>query len=387
MEETEKLSLWLEVDLNAVAKNLSRIKAEMPGQKIMAVVKANGYGLGMVELARFLEHQVFYLGVSSMEEGIMLRKEGIRAPILILSPYFDPFSVIQYHLTPTVDKKEDLLSLHGTAVLLGRGISYHLKINTGMNRFGIRPQEIPSWIPLIREKREITLEGVYSHFAVTFAQNASFAAHQLKIFQESLSTFKKEGLEIPLVHMANSEMAIDYPESRFNMVRIGNALYGPVATKKRIGLARVYQLKGRVLEIIQVPKGEYVGYGASFRANQRMRLAVLPYGTKDGYGWIRSRVEGNWREKVKGFLRLFYHAFFPPPIFFYQGRPLKVVGKPFMNFVLVDVTREEEVKRGSILLIKPSSILTVSEQVERYYIGKRKEEENELYRERGKVQV
>ncbi|MBE3553841.1 MAG: alanine racemase, partial [Thermicanus sp.] len=301
--------------------------------------------------------------------------------------YFDPFSVIQYNLTPTLDKKEDFLSLHGTAKLLGRKVSYHLKINTGMNRFGIRPQEIPSWIPLIRETGKLILEGVYSHFSVTLAQNAGLAAQQLKLFQESLSYFKKEGIEIPLVHMANSEMAIDAPEARFTMVRIGNALYGPVATKKRIGLARVYQLKGKVLDVVRVPKGEYVGYGASFRANREMRLAVFPYGTKDGYGWIRSRVEGNWREKVKGFLRLFYHAFFPPPAFFFQGRPLQVVGKPFMNFVLLDVTGEEEVKRGSILLIRPTSILTVSEQVERYYIGKRKEERDELHRERGKVQV
>ncbi|MBE3554911.1 MAG: alanine racemase, partial [Thermicanus sp.] len=88
--DTETSKVWLEVDLNAIAKNLTRIKAEMPGQKIMAVVKANGYGLGMVEVARFLERQVSYLGVSSMEEGIKLREEGIRSPILILSPYFDP---------------------------------------------------------------------------------------------------------------------------------------------------------------------------------------------------------------------------------------------------------------------------------------------------------
>lgn len=378
--------LWLEVDFHAMERNLSRIRGLMPEQKIMAVVKANGYGLGMEEVARFLEGKVDFFGVNSMEEGIRLREAGISTLILILSPFFNAETVLQYRLTPTIDRKEELFSLQDAAEKLGVNAPFHLKIDTGIHRFGARPEEVPALIRQIRSLSRLQLEGVYSHFAVTM-RKPDIARRQLRLFQEVLSLFKREGMEIPIIHMANSEMAIDDPESRFSMVRIGNALYGPVLTKNKIGLERVYLLKGRVLRVHSVAAGEYIGYGATYRVNRPMRIAVLPYGTSEGYGSISVRTGGSLWEKGRSILRFIYHSLFPVPTFFYRGKPIMPVGKPFMNYVLLDVTQYPEISAGSEIEIKPSSVLMIGKDVAREYIGKRGEAEDEVYRERGKVEV
>lgn len=381
--------LWLEVDLHAVEKNLTRIRAIMPEQMVMAVVKADAYGLGMVEVARFLERKVDFFGVNDMDEGIKLRDAGIRTPILLFSPFFDPEAVLEYHLTPTIDQEASLVGLDLAAEKKGVVAPFHLKIDTGIHRFGMAPGEVPQLISRIKALSFVHLEGVYSHFAVTMKENPRFAERQLSRFNEVAAFFMKEGLHVPILHMANSEMAIDFPAARFQMVRIGNALYGPVATKRKVGLTRVYQLKAKVLRILSVPSGERIGYGASYRAKRKMRLAILPYGVSNGYGWLRGRVEGDMLAKGKGLLRMLFRALFPLKPFFYQGNPLDTIGKPFMNYVLLDVTDYPDLVEGSTIFIRPSSTLTLGmgAGLMKEYIGKREEEEDAIHRERGEVQV
>lgn len=378
-----KDQVWVEVDLNAIEDNLKKIKEEMPNQLIMAVVKANAYGHGMVEVARFLEKRVRYLGVGNQQEAIELRQHGIEAPIMILCPYFDPETVLEYGITPTIDDFQDLINLERMAEERGTKHPFHLKINTGMNRFGIQIDQIEEFAEIYSKCKYLQLEGVYSHFATTKKTNYKMVQSQLQVFEQALGKFRHLDVTIPIVHMANSEIAIDVPSARYDMVRIGNALYGQSLSSKNLGLKTTLKIKAHVIDLVKVEKGQYVGYGAAFKAKKEMVLAVIPFGIYEGFGFERERRASGIKELIINLLRMLYRSMKPLPNIYYGKTPLQLVGKPSMHFIMADVSKHREIEIGSEVEIKAASILAVKETMRRKYKMKQEEHQDELSR-RGK---
>ena len=363
--------IWLEINLDFLKHNLDKLKNEMKDQAIMAVLKGDAYGHSIKEVAKFIEDDVDYFAVGLQDEAVKLRSICPKKPILIMSPYFEPDVILEFDLTPCVDNIQDLIKLSKKAAAENKTAKFHLKINTGMNRFGMRIDEIPEFIGIFLDLENICLEGVFSHFAITHDRNPSFFTNQIHIFKQAISIFSDNNIDIPYIHMASSLPAIDNPESRFNMVRLGNALFGTCVTKKNIGLKTVAKFKGRIVDVRYVKKGENVGYGTSFKAKKDMRLGVIPVGFADGFQVRREIQDHTLKETLISVLRVLYRYKIPRDMVFFKEKPLKVIGKGNMQFALIDITDENDINIDTELTFKVSTHFVAS-NVAKEYIQKEK---------------
>jgi alanine racemase len=279
-----------EIDLKALASNLNGIRKKV-GRSVcvMGVVKANAYGHGIVEVAKFLEGQkIDYLGVANAEEGVVLREAGLLAPIHVFtlpSPSQAPL-VAAFDLEPTVCSPADAGLLSVQAERTRKTIPVHLKIDTGMNRIGVEPGELKKLLKVLAKLRRLEIKGVYTHFAAADNRDKSFSRQQLAQFQEALEILQKEGEAPEVVHCAGSAGILDLPESYFSMVRPGIMLYGYYPsreTTESVALKPVLSLKSRVSLVKWVRPGESVSYGRKFIAKRKTRIASLPLGYADGY--------------------------------------------------------------------------------------------------------
>lgn len=284
-----------EINLRALAENFSEIRKRVGETvKVMAVVKANGYGHGDVEVARFLEKRhAEYFGVAFAEEGARLRRAGVRKPIHVftlaaqsqLSLYTD------FQLEATVCSVHDVQLLASEAARKKRTIAVHLKVETGMNRIGVRREDMDGTVSALARARRVELKGVFTHLATSEDKDTTFAGQQLGEFKKALDGLRKQSVEIEHVHCANSGAIQHLPESYFTMVRPGITLYGyyPSRTMEQsLSLAPVMSLKTRVSLVKWVNAGESVSYGRRFVAQRRTRIATLPIGYADGYSRLLS---------------------------------------------------------------------------------------------------
>ena len=222
--------VWVEVDLGAIRHNVSEIRRLVgPKPKIMAVVKAEAYGHGAEPVARAaLAAGAEWLGVSLPEEGIALRQAGLRAPILVLSPFQpdqgEPF--LTYQLTPAICQREAAEALSGEAQARGRQVQAHLKVDTGMGRVGITPVEALSFAAWLRTLPGLSLGGVFSHLAKADECDKTQAEEQIHAFQRVCGALIAAGIDPGLCHLANSAAIIDLPKTHYDMVRAGIMLYG-----------------------------------------------------------------------------------------------------------------------------------------------------------------
>ncbi len=322
---------WAEIDRGAFQHNLKAVAAFLPRRvKIMAVLKADGYGHGAVPLAQttdILGERLWGFGVSSVEEGVALRDAGLRQKILILGSLF-PFSsfetVLDHHLIPTVASRLSAHALAQRAERRGRPAPCHLKIDTGMGRIGISSEAFASF----PENPWLKIEGIYTHLACV--ESASVTARQLNLFNKTIKIFEKWG-ECPL-HAANSGGVLARPGSWYNLVRPGLMLYGIApwpALERKMDLHPVLSWKTRVVFVKTVRRGTPLSYGWTWRAPRRSRIATLPVGYADGY---RRDLSNKGRVLVKG-----------------QRCP--VVGRVTMDQILVDVTAVPGVEAGEEVVL------------------------------------
>jgi alanine racemase len=304
---------WAEVDLSALRRNLKAFKSRMPrGTGLMFVVKANAYGHGAVACAKEAERHKLaaWLGVSSVEEGVLLRDAGVKLPILVLGslyPFESFLAAAAHDLTPTVASLESAMRLVEAAKTLGRRVSCHLKIETGMGRIGISPAAAIAVAEYIQGNPSVQLEGAYTHLACA-EESRSYTNEQLSRFEKVVSVLKSR---VPLVHAANSAGALKYPKARYNLVRPGLAIYGLYP-----GFEPVLTWKTKLVFIKTLPKGSGVSYGASFKTRRVSRVATLPVGYADGF----SRANSGNGDVLIG------------------GRRCPIVGRVTMDMTMVDVT-------------------------------------------------
>ncbi len=280
---------YVEVDLAQLSKNLEAIKQKVFPAKVMVVVKANGYGHGIVEVARHLAPQTDYLAVAVLEEGLLLREAGIRKPILVLGGILEEQipDFIQNDLTLTASSVQNLMQIERVAARLKRQATVHLKIDTGMERIGVHYYDAQTLQKAALTVRHVNVEGIYSHFANADAEELNHARLQLARFNKVLEFYKKNALPAPRYrHMANSGAILQLPEARFDMVRPGILLYGvyPSAEAKRtVRVRAALSWYSRIVYLKKLRSGHPVSYGSTWQSDFPTRIATLPVGYGDGY--------------------------------------------------------------------------------------------------------
>jgi alanine racemase len=280
---------WLEIDREAVRHNLKAIRRHIgAGPTIMAVVKANAYGHGAPEVARVaLANGAKYLGVASVPEGAELRRADIKAPILVLAepPRASIDEILRHELTPCVFTMDFALALGEAAAAAGRQTPYHLKIDTGMNRIGVHPSDAGDFLRSLDFHAGLRLEGVFTHFATADTSDEMSVLMQLRRFEQALEVIRYMGIAPSLVHTANSAATVRYRQTHYDMVRVGIMAYGlhpSELTRPLINLRPAMSVRARVIDIKQVPVGEGVSYGFTYRSPGNVKIATLPIGYGDG---------------------------------------------------------------------------------------------------------
>lgn len=278
----------LAVDLDAVRRNAERLKRHAGGGPLLAVVKADAYGHGAIPVAKALEasHSAQWFGVSLAEEGLQLRQAGISLPILLLGPASlgQGALILQYRLSPAVYSIEFAVALESACSTAGLMLGVHLKVDSGMGRLGFRPEELPALLETLRKCPHLRVEGLFSNLASADNPASPQTAQQVRTFGEMLAAVRAAGHDPSWVDLANSSGLLAHPESRFQMVRPGLALYGlrPSEALPDIGLELVTTLTTAVAQVKSLPAGAPVGYSATFVAPRPMRVAILPLGYADG---------------------------------------------------------------------------------------------------------
>jgi alanine racemase len=277
------------VHTGLIQHNVAIIAERVAPAKIWAVVKANGYGHGSVEVARAaLAAGATGLCVALVDEGVVLRRAGITAPILLLSeqPEESADLIVGYELTPTICTTRGAAVIGNSAARQGKQVNVHIKVDTGMHRVGIDPGAVRQLVSYMGSQPSITIEGVYTHFAVADDPSHPANEKQLSSFHSVLDDLASIGITPPLIHAANSAAALARPDARFSMVRLGIAMYGllpgPGVKDLCAGLIPALSLKGKVSAVRWVKAGEAVSYGLRRPVEQDTLIATVPIGYADG---------------------------------------------------------------------------------------------------------
>jgi len=301
----------------------------------MAVVKADAYGHGMVPVARTaLLAGADWLGVALLEEGVLLRKAGIKVPILVLGEALPEGAglFVQHNITATVCSPESLFALNQAAERSDRKAAMHIKVDTGMGRIGLDPKDVLPFMEKALSLKNIRVEGIFSHFSSVDEKEKGFSYQQLHQFKQVLAALEGQGIHLPLKHFASSAATIDFPEGYFDMVRPGISLYGVYPSAEvdhSVPLKPAMTLKTSITFLKEVPPGTVLSYGRTFETQRKSRIATLPVGYGDGY----PRLLSNHGEVLVA------------------GRRAPVVGRVCMDMTLIDVTDIPEAKVGSEVIL------------------------------------
>jgi alanine racemase len=327
-----KLLQWVEIDSSALTHNIHQFRKQVgEKRKFLAMVKANAYGHGITEVSRIaVDAGADWLGVHSLEEGILLRKGGFDCPILAVGPI--PLGslkeAVAHDLRLTVYNFKTLDLLSKSCSQLQKKAFLHVKVETGTYRQGIRKEEALSFMKKAQESPYLVLEGISSHFAnIEDTTDHTYAQSQLQNFKRIVDELEKNKIKIPLKHMSCSASAILFPDTYFDMVRAGIGMYGLWPSKETflscrlqkrepLRLEPVLSWKTRVVQIKKVPRGSFIGYGCTCRVSRESVLAVLPIGYYDGYD--------------RGLSNSSYVLI--------KGKRAPLRGRVAMDFIVVDVT-------------------------------------------------
>jgi alanine racemase len=320
MSEEEELRVWAEVDLGAIIDNTRALRRLIGKEtKLLAVVKANAYGHGAVGAAKAaLYAGADYLGVSTVEEGHQLRLGGVGAPILILGyvPPSEAERVVENRLSTAIFDSSLAGALSTAAGRLKTKAKVHIKVDTGMGRLGLYPDEVLGFYQYLRGLANLEIEGIFTHLATADDPDPKGVRWQLGQFSDLLAVLSASGAQIPLVHAANSAAVLAFPEALYDMVRPGLAIYGLLpGPNNLVDLKPAMSLKCRVAQVRPTPSGRGISYGWAYHTDKKTNIAVLPVGYADGF----SRLLSN---KAKVLIR---------------EKPYPIVGKITMDYCMVDV--------------------------------------------------
>ena len=330
------LPTYATINLIALAHNLSRLKHYLSsGCEVMAIVKANAYGHGAVDIARALASQgIERFAVASLDEGIALRQGGVSTSVVVLGALFEEHvtALVAHQLTPVVSDGRILPALAKAAHALSIPYPIHLKVETGMGRLGFCPEDLRSLLdnPLFRSSLKV--QGIMTHLADADGKDSTFTERQLSTFRAVLEQIRERGVTFPLIHAANSAAIVRFPDAHFSLVRPGIMLYGYHTLPTTVpapDLRPVLSLRTTIAQLRTIPQGGTVSYNGTFVATRPTRIAVLPIGYADGYSRQLSH---------RGSVLV-------------RERRVPIVGLVCMDMTMVDVTDLPQVQVGETVTL------------------------------------
>jgi len=327
---------WVEINKKNLQNNINQFR-ELIGNdiKLMSVVKANAYGHGLVEVAKIaIRSGADWLGVDSVDEAIILRKAGIKSPVLILgySLISRLKDVVKYDLKQTVYNKETIKELANQAKKQNKQVSVHLKVETGTSRQGLEGNELLKLAKFINNYSQIKIEGMHTHYAnIEDTTDHSYAQQQLQRFKQVAELLEKNNIKIPIKHTACSAAIILFSKTYFDLVRLGISMYGLWSSKetfisakeknRKIDLRPALTWKTKIAQVKKIATGTPVGYGLTEKVSSKSKIAILPVGYWDGYD-----------RKLSGVGNVLIN-----------GKRCKVLGRICMNMIMVDVSHLQDV--------------------------------------------
>lgn len=326
--------VYAKINLDAIRHNMEAMRVLLhEGTKIFAVIKTDGYGHGAVEIAEEIEELDYLFGfcTATVEEALILKRHGVKKPILILGYTFpDQYEeIILNEIRPTVFTLEMAEEFSKTAERLNRDVHVHIKIDTGMSRIGLQvEEESAEIIAQIAAMPHIIVEGIFTHFAKADETDKTSANHQITLFQKMIAMVEKEGISVPYKHCSNSAGIVELPQANMDLVRAGITLYGlwpsDEVDKSRIDLQPVLELKSKIAYIKKLETGRQISYGGTYTTTKEQMIATIPVGYGDGYARGLSN---------KGSVLI-------------HGKRAPICGRVCMDQFMVDVTDIPEAKIG-----------------------------------------
>lgn len=337
MKNNKYYRVYAEINLDAIVKNVDNLMAlTKENTGALAVVKADGYGHGDVAVAKAVAQKVTGYAVATLDEAVNLRENGVKKPILVLG-YVDPYEfdiLVSYEITATVFDVETAQLLADAARVQKKQARCHIKVDTGMRRIGLEPDE--NGIAIVKQitaLKELSADGIFTHFAASDETDKTSAEHQFKLFTDFTGRLEKEGIHFTYRHCANSAAVIDMPQVDLDMVRLGIAMYGMYPSdevkKEKVELFPALDLKSHITMVKEIPAGEKVSYGGTFTTTRTTKLATVSVGYGDGYPRALSS---------KGYVLV-------------RGQKAPIVGRVCMDQMMVDVTDIENVTRADIVTL------------------------------------
>lgn len=329
--------VWAEINLDSLAYNMKNIKKLANGREVIGVVKADAYGHGSVEVSKvLLENGASRLAVAIITEAVELRKNNIKAPIMILgyTPLEFGETLVNNDIEQTVYDLEYAKSLSDIAINMGKKAKIHIALDTGMGRIGFLPNEDSLKKVLeIASLKGIEIVGIFTHFSTADEENKEYTYEQFSKIKNFNNMLLEKGLDIPLKHASNSGAIIDLPETYLDCVRAGIILYGYYPSdevkKEKLPLKTVLTLKTKIVHVKKLDKDMYISYGRTFKTERDSIIATIPIGYADGYSRLLSG-------KAKVIV---------------NGKFAKVVGRICMDQCMIDVTDIEDVKVGDEVIL------------------------------------
>ena len=337
MKNNKYYRVYAEINLDAIVKNVDNLMAlTKENTGALAVVKADGYGHGDVAVAKAVAQKVTGYAVATLDEAVNLRENGVKKPILVLG-YVDPYEfdiLVSHEITATVFDVETAQLLADAARVQKKQAHCHIKVDTGMRRIGLEPDE--NGIAIVKQitaLKELSADGIFTHFAASDETDKTSAEHQFKLFTDFTGRLEKEGIHFTYRHCANSAAVIDMPQVDLDMVRLGIAMYGMYPSdevkKEKVELFPALDLKSHITMVKEIPAGEKVSYGGTFTTTRTTKLATVSVGYGDGYPRALSS---------KGYVLV-------------RGQKAPIVGRVCMDQMMVDVTDIENVTRVDIVTL------------------------------------
>ena len=337
MKNNKYYRVYAEINLDAIVKNVDNLMAlTKENTGALAVVKADGYGHGDVAVAKAVAQKVTGYAVATLDEAVNLREHGVKKPILVLG-YVDPYEfdiLVSHEITATVFDVETAQLLADAARVQKKQAHCHIKVDTGMRRIGLEPDE--NGIAIVKQitaLKELSADGIFTHFAASDETDKTSAEHQFKLFTDFTGRLEKEGIHFTYRHCANSAAVIDMPQVDLDMVRLGIAMYGMYPSdevkKEKVELFPALDLKSHITMVKEIPAGEKVSYGGTFTTTRTTKLATVSVGYGDGYPRALSS---------KGYVLV-------------RGQKAPIVGRVCMDQMMVDVTDIENVTRADIVTL------------------------------------
>lgn len=340
VREREFQRVYAQIDLDAIAENMIHMNQHIDSHtRMMAVIKTDAYGHGSVPIAKCLEQYDFMYGyaVATAEEAYILRKAGIRLPVMILG-YTFPYSyrrLISEEIRLAVFREDSLVELSQAAIEEGKKAKVHIKVDTGMSRIGITPDKAGlSFVKKALEMPGIEIEGIFTHFAKADEADKSSALMQLDVFRKFIAKVEEKlGVHIPLKHCSNSAGIVELPQANMDLVRPGITLYGlrpsDEVSQDVISLRPALSLHSHVVYVKALHPGQSVSYGGTFTAKEEMQIATIPVGYGDGYP-----------RQLSGKAYVLIH-----------GCKAPILGRVCMDQLMVDVTHIPNVCEGDLVTL------------------------------------